>query len=146
MNLVICFNSAINFASSLVFGISAYYAWVYKNSLQFTQGCILILLSSILYHGARTLKLDTDLIESLKIIDIINVHVCTLYFTYLSFGFNIWYGLWWICILYMVTSYYMLNASNHPEYGYYLHSSYHLIGNLGILFMIESYFLMVTLT
>lgn len=100
-----------------------------------------MLITSILYHGARILKLDEELINALKIVDIVNVHVCTIYFTYLSFGYNIWYFLWWLCIIYMVILYYWMNISNHPEYGYYLHSSFYLIGSLGITFMIESYLL-----
>jgi hypothetical protein len=145
MNNFICYNSAINLSSSLVFGISAYYSSIYKNVVEFECGCFFVLCSSILYHGARTLKLDEDLIEALKVIDIINVYVCILYFTYLSLGFNIWYGLGWVCILYMLTLYYWFNASNHPEYGHYLHSSIHIISNIGIAFMIESYLLINSL-
>jgi hypothetical protein len=139
---LVCYNSAINLVSSFAFGVAAYYSLYIRNSICFMQGSMMCLISSILYHGARTLKLDEDLINSLRTLDIINIHVCTIYFTILSFGYNIWYLLWWLCIIYMVILYYWMNVSYHPSYGYYLHSSYHLLGGVGISFMLESYILM----
>jgi hypothetical protein len=138
----ICYNSLINFVSSFSFSISSIYAFYYKNSTMFAQGYFILLLSSILYHGVRVLQLDENLIDAIKVIDMINAHVLICYFTYISFGINIWFFLWICCIIYISMIYFYFNMSYHPVYGYYAHSSIHLVGAIGVIFMIESYLLL----
>jgi len=131
-------SSHLNFLTSFAFVISALYSYFRGNNFIY-HGSIMCLITSILYHGALIQKVDPALSESLKIIDILNTHLCVLFYTAESMGFNIWTYISLACILYMITLYYYYSASHHPEYGYYIHSTIHIIANIGVMSMVESH-------
>lgn len=129
----------LNFTTSFLFGLTAIYTY-YRNVLAFSAACTYCLISSILYHGSCILQLDEDLCNSFKIVDMIICNFCVVYFGIIgcSYGFNIWTSSSILCIIYMIAVYYWFNLSHHPYYGHYIHSSIHLVGNIGIYLMQES--------
>lgn len=132
----------LNLTTSFLFGITSIYAY-YRNVIALSTASIYCFISSILYHGSCLLHLDEDLCNSFKIIDIIVCNFCVTYFSIIgcSYGINIWMASSILCIIYMFTLYYWFNLSNHPDYGYYVHSSIHLVGNIGVCLMLEVFLL-----
>ncbi len=131
-------SSHLNFLTSFAFVISGLYSYFRGNNFIY-HGSIMCLITSTLYHGSLIKKVNSALRNSLKIIDILTTHLCVLFYLIESMGFNIWTYISLACILYMIILYYYYSASHHPKYGYYVHSSIHIIGNIGVMSMVESY-------
>lgn len=129
----------LNLTTSLLFGLTSAYTY-YMNVIPFFVACGCCLMTSVLYYGSCLLQIDEDLSNSLKIIDIIICNFSVFYCGIIgfSYGFNIWSTLCMLCIIYIIIVYYFLHLSHHPEYGYYIHSSIHIIGNIGVYCLLQS--------
>jgi hypothetical protein len=154
----------INFITSFLFLLTALYSW-YRNVILICISCSLCFISSIIYHGCLeynitanilattkptttipatttlttlTTPIHPNIISYIRIVDIIVCNTSTIIFILVSIGFNIWYLFGLLCAYYNYFIYYKCKLSTCPIYGDYWHSTLHLVGNIGILCMVES--------
>ena len=152
----------INFITSFLFLLTALYSG-YRNVISICIGCCLCFITSIIYHGCLeynvnanapatttpatttpattkpTKPIKPNIMWYIRIIDIIVCNASTIMFILVSIGFNIWYLLGLLCAYYDYFIYYKCELSKCPIYGDYWHSTLHLVGNIGIMCMVESY-------
>jgi hypothetical protein len=131
-------SSKLNFITSFAFIISALYSYIRGNNYIY-HGSIMCLITSLFYHGSLTYKVDDALSEAFRIVDILTTQFCILFYIVESIGFNIWSYISVGCLSYMILLYYIYSGSQHPEYGYYLHSTLHIVSNIGIITIVESH-------
>ena len=79
-----------------------------------------------------------DIMWYIRIVDIIVCNASTIIFILVSVGLNIWYLSGLLCAYYNYFIYYKCKLSMCPIYGDYWHSTLHLVGNIGIVCMVES--------
>ena len=150
----------INFITSFLFLLTALYSW-YRNVISICIGCCLCFISSIIYHGCLTYNVNANapatttpttttptkpttpikpnIMWYIRMIDIIICNASVIMFILVSIGFNIWYSLGLLCAYYDYMVYYKYQMSKCLKYGDYWHSTLHLVGNIGIMCMVESY-------
>jgi len=143
----------INFITSFLFLITALYSY-HKNIISICIACSLCLISSIIYHGclyyntstnnpitntSNNTPINPNIMQYIRIIDMIICNLSAVMFILVSFGFNIWYMYGLLCAYYNYVIYYECGLSFCPKYGEYWHSTLHLMGNIGIICMIESF-------
>lgn len=74
----------------------------------------------------------------IRMIDVIVCNASVIIFSISSIGFNIWYLFGLLCAYYNYFIYYKCQLSTCPTYGEYWHSTIHVVGNIGIICMVES--------
>jgi len=146
----------INFITSFLFLLTALYSG-YRNVISICIGCSLCFITSIIYHGCLeynvnanapatttpatttpTTPIRPNIMWYIRIIDMIVCNSSTIMFILVSIGFNIWYLLGLLCAYCDYFIYYKCELSKCPIYGDYWHSTLHLVGNIGIVCMVES--------
>lgn len=119
----------LNFKTSFFFLLPLFYSY-YNNLFDITIGCLLCLITSIINHATY------DYI--FNILDKIVNSICLIYYSIIYFNNNIWYYLMLICLLFVVYIIKISKLSYNIDYGIYIHSLTHFIGNIGIIFLIKA--------
>jgi hypothetical protein len=119
----------LNFKTSFLFLLPLFYSY-YNNLLDITLGCNICLITSLLNHATYN--------KIINKIDKITNSICLIYFTIYYYTNNIYYYLMICCLCIVVYTIKISKLSYHLQYGIYIHSLIHLIGNIGILLLIKS--------
>jgi hypothetical protein len=120
----------LNFKTSFLFLLPLCYSY-YNNLLDIALGCNICLITSLLNHATY--------IKIINTIDKLTNSVCLLYFSIYYYTNNIYYYLTLCCIFIVIYTIKISKLSYHLQYGIYIHSLIHLIGNIGIIFLIKSH-------
>ena len=120
----------LNLLTSFSFLLPIVYSY-YRICPEFTLGSILCLISSLSYHGGNMIISNHHIISILRYLDITIVNFCIIYFTLLCGYIHKLLIYVIIAIIYCFTVY-VFNKSSAL-----LHSSIHIVSNIGICFLIE---------
>ena len=125
----------LNLITSFSFLFTSIYSY-YSNYLLLTVGCIMCLITSIIYHSSLLFYKKISFIS--RIIDMTVTHICILIFSYNFFNFHPLNLVTLGCIIYIFLVYTIFKKSNSKR-GDLWHSSIHIESNIGIISMIEAY-------
>ena len=120
----------LNLLTSFSFLLPIVYSY-YRVCPMFILGSILCLISSLFYHGGKIIISNHNIISIIRYIDIAIVNFCIIYFTLLCAYIHKLLIYVIIAIIYCFTIY-VFNKSSEL-----LHSSIHIVSNIGICFLIE---------
>jgi hypothetical protein len=119
----------LNFKTSFFFLLPLFYSYYY-NLFDITTGCLLCLITSLINHATYYYIFN--------ILDKIVNSICLIYYSIIYFNNNIWYYLMVICLLFVVYIIKISKLSYNLNYGIYIHSLTHIIGNIGIIFLVKA--------
>ena len=117
----------LNFITSFCFLFTAIDAHL-RNKTDLFIGCSLCLITSLLNHSTYN--------KYFIILDKLICQFCFLYFIIKCFKMNLYYFMSLIAAIILLIVYKVLNLC-HGKNDIIIHSSLHIIGNIGISFMIE---------
>jgi hypothetical protein len=137
--------TALNLLTSFCFLWTLFHSR-YRKCYHLEVGCFLCLITSIFYHGSRTLQklkniADVRLkqsVEFFRLVDICICQSCVVYFTYQSASYHWLYIGTLTAIVYIFLLYYVLRLSARETSGELWHSTLHIIANIGISCLIEA--------
>lgn len=107
-----------------------------RNYIFLTLGCILCLITSIIYHGSLLFYKKISFIT--RIIDMVVAHSCIVLFLYNYLNYHPLNLITLGCIIYIFLVYSVFKKS-YSKKGDLWHSSIHIVSNIGISCMIEAY-------
>ena len=107
-----------------------------RNYIFLTLGCVLCLITSIIYHGSLLFCKKISFIT--RIIDMIVAHSCIVLFLYNYLSYHPLNLITIGCLIYLFLVYSVFKKSSTKN-GDLWHSSIHIVSNIGVSCLIEAY-------